>query len=130
MKRKSILVIEDDVDFNGFLCRYLTLIGYQVTSVYSAEEALDALHYKTLPDVVISDVDLWDGDCTPILNLLEEPGYHHIPVILSSGYDFSFHDELAMARAQYFLPKPLSPRSLSRLVKSLVANAAAPALQQ
>ena len=130
MQHKSILVIEDDADLNEFLLRYLTLTGYRVHNAYSVEEALDALCYDELPDVVISDVDLWDGDCTPILNLLETPGYNHIPVILSSGYEFTFHDEMVMARAQYFLPKPLSPRSLSRLVKTLVSNSSSPALQQ
>lgn len=119
MERKKILVIEDDFDFNGFMVKYLTRNGYSVKNVYSCEEAMNALLYNELPDIVIADIELWDGNCLPILELLEEPDYEHITVILSTGYAFAPRNyNINMARIKQFLLKPVDPRSLSLLVKS------------
>jgi DNA-binding response OmpR family regulator len=119
MNTVKILVIEDDVDLNGFFRKYLTVQGYNVKSIYSCEEALNTLIYDEIPDVVIVDLELWDGNCLPILELLEKPKYKSVKVIVCSGYTVSSDYDINMDRVHQFLLKPVSPRSLSLLVKSL-----------
>lgn len=119
MNTKKILVIEDDFELNGFFRKYLMANGYLVESVYTCEDALDTLFYREVPDVVILDMELWDGNCVPIMELLEEPKYQHVTVIMCSGYTVPQDYNINMDRVQQFLLKPVSPRSLSLLVKSL-----------
>jgi DNA-binding response OmpR family regulator len=119
MNAKRILVIEDDFELNGFFRKYLMANGYIVDSVYSCEDAMNVLMYGDMPDVVIVDMELWDGNCLPIMELLETSPYAHITVIMCSGYTVPQDYHINMDRIQQFLLKPVSPRSLSLLVKSL-----------
>jgi DNA-binding response OmpR family regulator len=119
MNAKRILVIEDDFELNGFFRKYLMANGYVVDSVYSCEDALNSLMHDDIPDVVIVDMELWDGNCVPIMELLEKPKYQDVTVIMCSGYTVPQDYHINMNRVQQYLLKPVSPRSLSLLVKSL-----------
>jgi CheY-like chemotaxis protein len=114
------LVVEDDINLNRVFCKYLTAAGYEVESVYSRAAAIDFLAYGTAPDAVVVDFELCDGNSVPILRLLEQPEYKHIKVVVCSGNAFSHRYDINEARVNQFLLKPVSPRSLSLLMKSLV----------
>ena len=56
-----ILVVEDNRDAAHMLAQFLRLSGYAVTVAYSSGEGLEAAR-KTLPDIVLCDIGLPDGD--------------------------------------------------------------------
>ncbi len=122
MSEKKILVVEDDPNLNGFYCKYLTKSGYKVETAYSCEEAIDALTFHELPDVVVLDWELCDGDGVEIMSLLEEPEYQSVAVIVCSGHTFPKNYTHHADRIQQFLLKPINPRSLSLLIKAFTGD--------
>jgi len=57
----KVLVVEDDKDLNRSVCFYLTQNGYEVSGVYDADAAYDAM-YQTVFDVIISDIMMPGAD--------------------------------------------------------------------
>lgn len=57
----SILIVEDDVQFNRVLCSYLTDNGYSVVGCLSAAAALEQME-KISFDMIISDIMMRDID--------------------------------------------------------------------
>jgi CheY-like chemotaxis protein/anti-sigma regulatory factor (Ser/Thr protein kinase) len=55
--RRSILVVDDNVDAADALTALLSLEGHQVRTVYSGEEAIDILNHYS-PEVVLLDLGL------------------------------------------------------------------------
>ena len=51
----KILLVEDEIDLNNIVTKYLKKNGYSVDSVFDGEEALDYLEYGEY-DLVILDV--------------------------------------------------------------------------
>jgi len=66
-----ILVVEDNRDAAQMLAQFLRLSGYAVTVAYSSREGLEAAR-KTLPDVVLCDIGLPDGDGYVLAQALRE----------------------------------------------------------
>jgi two-component system OmpR family response regulator len=80
---KQILHLDDEPAIRDILAAHLGHLGYHVTSVGSPDEALQAAA-KTKPDLVISDLQLEDGDGLETIAELRKrfPG---IPVIMLTG---------------------------------------------
>jgi CheY-like chemotaxis protein len=86
--RKSILLVEDDLDVRDLLQDYLEEKGYEVIPAETGKQALDFLMLdpQSPPDVVILDL------MTPIMTgwqVLErirgEPRLAHLPVVVLTG---------------------------------------------
>jgi two-component system response regulator VicR len=60
-KMKKILLLEDDKNLNRGISLKLSKEGYQVFSAYTIREA-EGIFGKILPDLVISDITLPDGN--------------------------------------------------------------------
>ncbi|WP_297441033.1 response regulator transcription factor [Sulfurimonas sp.] len=61
---KKVLVVEDDIDLNTTVTKYLTMKGYACLSVYEGKRAVEKVYEETF-DIVILDVKLpnQDGFC-------------------------------------------------------------------
>jgi len=66
-----ILIVEDNRDAAHMLAQFLRLSGYAVTVAHSSGEGLEAAR-KTLPDVVLCDIGLPDGDGYVLAQALRE----------------------------------------------------------
>ena len=60
MEEKSILIIDDEVDFGFLMKDNLSRKGYKVLLASTIQEALDVLNVET-PDFIFLDNDLPDG---------------------------------------------------------------------
>jgi CheY-like chemotaxis protein len=80
---KQILHLDDEPAIREILAAHLGFLGYQVTSVASPTEALNAAA-KSKPDLLISDLQLDEGDGLETIAELRKrfPG---IPVIMLTG---------------------------------------------
>lgn len=66
MKRKKLLVIDDDVVFNGLLRRHIESMGFDAVGAGSWREAQQRLG-EIEPDAIILDFKLPDSDAAHIL---------------------------------------------------------------
>ncbi len=121
MAAKRILVVDDDGGVRFGVRDYLSTRGFDVdeaSSCTSAEETIQA----HLPDVVVLDYRLPDGDALELLPRLKAADAD-MPVVLLTGHGTI---ELAVraiqAGADQFLTKPVELSALHLLVQRLLEN--------
>lgn len=103
---KKILVVEDDLDINGLLCKMLIQNGYEVRGAYSGSEAnmcIEQFEY----DLIILDLML-PGICGEEL-LTEIRKKHVMPIIVTSA-KVSVEDKISVLKmgADDFINKPFN----------------------
>lgn len=84
----SVLVVDDDADHVALADLRLTTAGYQVRVARSVKELVDSLRGNILPDLVLLDVLLPDGDGFDVLAKLR--GHSRLmalPVVVLSARD-------------------------------------------
>jgi len=117
---KSILLVEDNDLVRNFAEGVLADLGYRVTSVGSAEEALERLAQGEV-DLLLSDI-VMPG--TSGIELARHVGKNHpaMPVLLATGYS----EELLKGAAAEFriIPKPYGPVELADAVAAALAGGA------
>jgi CheY-like chemotaxis protein len=87
LKRRTILVVDDNPGMIDLLRRYLVGQPYQIVGVYEAKQAIQFAR-KSQPNVVLLDVMLPGQDGWEVLqNLKNHPTTRHIPVIICSVLD-------------------------------------------
>ncbi len=119
MKKKSLLVIDDDAIFNDLLRRQLEMMGFAAIGAGSWREARKCLE-KIEPDAIILDFKLPDNDATKILGELRT----QYPVIVLTGYG-SIPNAVSAIRegAADFLTKPVNLDELEITVRRVLENA-------
>lgn len=116
-----VLLVEDYEDARQTLLDLLEMLGYRVTP---AEDMLEALHVRAVPDVLVCDIGLPDGSGGELLQELRcRPQWAHIPAIAISALDDP--DEVLEAERAGFLRymvKPVSIHELDRAILELAAR--------
>ncbi len=106
----TVLVVDDSHVLRRLVEIALDPLGLDVHTAANAAEAQDKVE-SVIPDVVLLDVGLPDGDGLSVLRWIRRnPGYDHVAVVMASGYTSSEEIEEAIASgASGYLPKPFSP---------------------
>jgi DNA-binding response OmpR family regulator len=116
---KNVLIVEDDPALNRLYMKYFSRQNLDVTNTTTLCDALQYLKGGLIPDIVIMDMGLGDGNGTSILDVLCHERYIRTKVIVVSGHfimpGMSNHTE----RIDYMLLKPVSVRELATFVSSL-----------
>jgi len=116
-KRRTILVVEDDVAFAGILYELAHYQDFQCLVATSAEEALEMVQQYT-PSAVVLDIGLPDHSGLSVLDRLKrDTRTRHIPVHVVSGSDYQ-HTALSLGAVGYML-KPVKRDELIDAFKSL-----------
>ncbi len=103
-----ILIVEDETSFRGSLRRHLDARGWDVAEAGTAAEALDVVEADGIPDVVLCDVMLPDGDAFALALALEEP-LRGASLVVMTGNDAADLPVRALrCGAADFLLKPFS----------------------
>jgi two-component system, response regulator FlrC len=112
----NILVVEDDRNLREALSETLQLEKYKVTSVKSAEEALQALTREDNFRMIISDVNMGAMSGLDLLRDVKTQ-YPHIPMILITAYaSISQSVDAIKNGAVDYLVKPFAPNVLVETV--------------
>ena len=122
MKKKKILVIEDDNLFREVLSELLSLEGYEVIQAADGEEGWEKL--KEIPDVVLLDRVMPKMDGIELLKKIrEDPYYSAIPVVVLTGMseEESQLEGLALGADDY-LVKTLNTEILLAKIKILIKH--------
>jgi CheY-like chemotaxis protein len=121
--KQHILIIDDEASIRDLLGRYLQGCGYEVTLIDSVHAALESFHKQT-PDLIISDLQLEDGDGLEMIDRIkgEAPD---IPVILLTGvlFDQEVVDRVLRAKVACYLQKTSPLSKIKETVESLLPAA-------
>ncbi|MGW9135691.1 response regulator transcription factor [Streptomyces sp. NPDC055681] len=82
-QRGTVLVVDDEPAILDTIGRYLRFIGYDVHTAATANEAL-AQARDLLPDLILLDVMLPDGDGIDVMRRLRADGLPHAVVFLTA----------------------------------------------
>ncbi len=116
-----ILLVEDEAAVGLVTMRVLTRAGYSVTSVTSAQDALDILHADPGYDLVLTDFSMPGMRGDELARVLGKE-WPELRCLLMSGYrsDLRVDDIGGSAETRSFLSKPFSVAELSRAVGALM----------
>jgi DNA-binding NtrC family response regulator len=119
MRKKNILVIDDDKIILDSLCEFLSLDGYQTNGAETAKSALAKLEEENYC-LVLTDVNLPDGDGLELLGTIKQ-NYPQTVVIVITGYGTIDSAVKAIKKGAYdYLTKPIIDDELRMAVERAI----------
>lgn len=114
--RAKILVVEDDIEINEAVCRYLKKHEFEVFSVTRTKQAK---HFVRRVDLIILDLQLPDGNGLELLQSIREED--DVPVIIMSAKGTGNHRIVGLELgADDYMAKPVIPRELLARVNAVL----------
>lgn len=115
---KTILVVDDSLEVR----EVLSLIFSESFGLCLARSGLEAaeIFMREKVDLVISDLEMPDGDGFWLLNYLRVTLESEIPVVIMSGHPALTEEKVLGAGASVYLPKPFDLSRLRSIVKLLL----------
>ena len=107
-----ILIVEDETALRTALRRHLAARGWEVTEAGSMSGALEAVEASGIPDTVLCDVTLPDGDAFALAEQLEEPLRNATLVVMTGSDGADLPVRALRCGAADFLLKPFSLEAL------------------
>lgn len=124
----KVLIIEDDPILGKVMQRIFTSEHYSVILAATASSGMEAC-LKELPDIVLLDVVLPDGNGIDVCRQIKEtPKIKHIPIIIVSGEAKSVDNKVAglKAGAEDYVLKPFLPEELLERVAGILKRSFKP----
>ncbi len=124
--RMSLMLVDDNRDLLEFLKEALAPEFSEVMTISSGNRALAALEEGRIPDIIVSDVNMPDGDGYRLCKTLKESDrYGHIPVILltARGEERSQGDSYRLG-ADGFMAKPFEIDTLLECIRNILRKKA------
>ena len=118
----KLLVVDDEFNIRDGI---VNAVPWDTCSVVVAGEAANGIEAlekveATLPDIVITDINMDDMDGLEFAENLKQK-YPHIKVIILSGYDeFDYAKRALQLKVFSYLLKPILPDELIRAVKDVI----------
>ncbi len=121
-EKMTLMLVDDNADLLDFLQEALCRDFAQIFTAKSGNAALKIISSGKLPDIIVSDVNMPDGDGYHLCQTLKSNDrYSHIPIVLltARGEDESQSDSYKMG-ADGFMAKPFEIETLSELLRGLL----------
>jgi CheY-like chemotaxis protein len=121
MRKKRILVVEDEESLLKLESILFASKGYAVTAVRDGKSALEALAAER-PDVVVLDIMLPDLDGFEVCRIIkEDPELRSLPVIMLTAKKSSQDLERGrLAGADAYLTKPFKSVKVLEVIEGLI----------
>lgn len=117
---QRLLIIDDDELIVSFLEDYLNDLGYDVTAVNSAEDAIQYLFSNTQFDIVLTDVNLPGKSGLDLLKIIHETR-SELPVVVFTGRRSI---DTAISALQFgavdFITKPFDLKTVRAVIEKIV----------
>ena len=117
-----VLVVEDDQDLAQVLTVMFEGQGFEPMHASSGREALE-LTRQVIPDLVVLDVTMSDGDGFEVIaKLREEHRFRDVPVMVYTARELSGadRDRLRLGETHFLTKGRISPQEFSERVSSLL----------
>src|ERR1700685_1188939 len=114
-----VLLVEDEVEIQGFLQRSLTEAGYQVEASADAKNA-ERMSLESVHDILIVDLGLPDEDGLSLILRLRQPGLRAPVLILSARRSVDDRVRGLEQGGDDYLTKPFALAELLARVRNLV----------
>ena len=117
-----LLLVDDSQDLLDFLREALTGEFTEIITATSGNKALTILNNGRLPDIIVSDVNMPDGDGYRLCSALKGNEKHsHIPIVLLTARgDGQSQIDSYKAGADAFMAKPFEVDTLLELLKGML----------
>lgn len=127
MPNKTVLLVEDQIDFMAVQKLYLERNGYKVLSAEDGVEAVKCAR-KHHPNIILMDLSMPSMDGLSATRALKsDPATRDIPIILLTAHGYGSVGRRAReAGCAGFVPKPCEPRRVLEEVEHLIGPAAEP----
>lgn len=117
-----LMLVDDSQDLLDFLSEALTGEFAEIITVTSGNKALTVLNSGKLPDIIVSDINMADGDgyrlCT---ELKGNERYSHIPIVLLTARgDGQSQTDSYRTGADAYMAKPFEVDTLLELIKGIL----------
>jgi CheY-like chemotaxis protein len=123
VRKKSVLVIEDDEPIAEFLRYLLEDLDQQVVVAHDGQEGLDRAR-ACQPDLILLDLTLPIFDGWELARRLKtDPTTSTIPLIAVTGASRSEEDEERASRLDGYLEKPFEVGELEDTLREFLARA-------
>ncbi|MEJ7587456.1 MAG: sigma-54 dependent transcriptional regulator [Ferruginibacter sp.] len=128
--KKSLLVIDDDVDMCALLSRFLTKNGYVVETAHSSSKGIEKFKGGNF-DGVICDFRLGEKkDGKDVLLEIKQHNPATIVLIITGYSDIKIAVDVIKAGAYDYITKPLVPDEVLSVLRAALNNTAVPRFQQ
>lgn len=117
MNKAKILVVDDDLAILGALAEYLQLHGYLVEEATNLKTAFAALE-KDMPDIVLTDYELPDGEAIQLLTALKTMQTPTQCIVLTGHGTIDLAVRAIKEGAEQFITKPVQLPVLISYVKA------------
>lgn len=113
-----ILIVDDNSKIRILLHDFIEMVGYKVSLVASAEEALDILKTESFP-VVITDIKLPGIDGLELTSIIKQA--HNADIIVMTGYseEYSYEDAVGKGASDIIF-KPIRFKELILRLKRVL----------
>ncbi|BAV10244.1 Response regulator receiver domain-containing protein [Filimonas lacunae] len=117
----KLFIIEDDPSIQMVLSKFLSKT-FELNVFGSAADALSFLHQGSIPDIIISDLNIPEISGLELLKQVKSSGFFKdIPVVMLSGEDNSeTRIKCYEAGAEDYIVKPFSPKELEVRLKLIL----------
>jgi len=121
MRKKKILIIEDEEDMLFAMTLQLQASNYEIITTKDGQEGLDKARKKK-PDLIILDLMLPKMDGYKVCGMLKsDKKYMRIPIIMFTARASEVDKQLGRdVRADAYIVKPFDPRILLNKVSELL----------
>ncbi len=113
---RRVLLVDDDRRILNFLRVKLTMSGYDVITATTGEMAVE-LFESQKPDIIVMDVLMAGVSGLEVLKALR--AFSDIPIIVISASTDNGEKAMRLG-ATSFMPKPLDPDELVKMVKAIL----------
>ena len=122
----TLMLVDDNADLLDFLKESLHSEFREIILASSGNRAMKMLESGNVPDLIVSDVNMTDGDGYKLCkDVKDNEKFSHIPVVLLSAHrqDESQNESYKIG-AEAFLPKPFEIDTLLELVRNILGRKA------
>lgn len=116
-ERRSILIVEDDMDINQALQVVLEMEGFKTLLAFNGKQALSVLSSAERPDWILLDLMMPEMDGYEFLETVYQPAYtKKTPIIIISAAPDAHR--VAESYGVKAIPKPVDLRKLLETIRA------------
>ncbi len=119
---KKVLLVDDNPDLLDFLRESMSADFAEIMTAEGGEKVLEMLEDGYMPDIIVSDVNMPDGDGYTLCSRMKtDERFIHIPIILltARGEEQSQSDSYKVG-ADAYMAKPFETETLVELIRNLL----------